>query len=59
MEHGKNVEIDAILTVIHDIGLLVGEPTPAIDSVLGLSRLRLGSLSRSNLVSDGESARKR
>jgi 2-dehydropantoate 2-reductase len=40
MERGKVVEIDAILTVTHDIGLLVGEPTPAIDAVLGLARLR-------------------
>ena len=49
LEHGKPVEIDALLTVTHDIGLLIGVPTPFIDSVLGLARLRaasLGSLAR-------------
>ena len=40
VEHGKPVEIDALLTVIHDIGAMVGVPTPFIDSVLGLARLR-------------------
>ena len=40
VEHGKPVEIDALLTVTRDLGLLVGVPTPSIDSVLGLARLR-------------------
>jgi 2-dehydropantoate 2-reductase len=44
LEHGKPVEIDALLTVTHDIGLLVGVPTPFIDSVLGLARLRASSM---------------
>ena len=44
VERGKPVEIDALLTVIHDIGRLVGVPTPFIDSVLGLARLRASSL---------------
>ena len=44
VEHGKPVEIDALLTVTRDIGLLVGVPTPFIDSVLGLARLRANSL---------------
>jgi 2-dehydropantoate 2-reductase len=44
VEHGKPVEIDALLTVTHDIGRLVGVPTPFIDSVLGLARLRANSL---------------
>jgi len=43
-EHNKPVEIDALLTVTHDIGLLVGVLTPFIDSVLGLARLRANSL---------------
>jgi 2-dehydropantoate 2-reductase len=43
-EHGKSVEIDALLTVTHEIGLLAGVPTPFIDGVLGLARLRAGSL---------------
>jgi 2-dehydropantoate 2-reductase len=41
VEHGKPVEIDALLTVTHDIGLLIGVPT---HSVLGLARLRANSL---------------
>lgn len=44
VERGKPVEIDALLTVIHDIGLLVGVPTPFIDGVLGLARLRASNL---------------
>ena len=44
VEHGKPVEIDALLTVTHDIGRLVEMPTPFIDSVLGLARLRANSL---------------
>jgi hypothetical protein len=44
VEHGKPAEIDALLTVTHDIGQLVGVPTPFIDSVLGLARLRAISL---------------
>ena len=44
IEHGKPVEIDALLTVTHDIGQLVGVPTPFIDSVLGLARLRARGL---------------
>ena len=44
VEHGKPVEIDALLTVTHDIGQLVRVPTPFIDSVLGLARLRARGL---------------
>jgi 2-dehydropantoate 2-reductase len=44
VENGKPVEIDALLTVTHEIGLLFGVPTPFIDSVLGLARLRANSL---------------
>jgi 2-dehydropantoate 2-reductase len=44
VERGRPVEIDALLTVTHDIGLLVGTPTPFIDGVLGLARLRAASL---------------
>ncbi|CAN7654981.1 2-dehydropantoate 2-reductase [Phyllobacterium sp. LjRoot231] len=48
-EAGRPVELDALLTVTHDIGHLIKVPTPFIDSVLGLSRLRarkLGLLDR-------------
>jgi 2-dehydropantoate 2-reductase len=40
LERGTPVEIDALLTVTHDIGAMVGVATPFIDSVLGLARLR-------------------
>jgi 2-dehydropantoate 2-reductase len=43
-ERGTPVEIDALLTVAHDIGGMVNVPTPFIDSVLGLARLRASSL---------------
>jgi 2-dehydropantoate 2-reductase len=43
-ERGKPVEIDALLTVTRDLGRLVGVPTPFIDSVLGLARLKATSL---------------
>lgn len=44
VELRKPVEIDALLTVTHDIGLVVGVPTPFIDGVLGLARLRASTL---------------
>jgi 2-dehydropantoate 2-reductase len=44
VEHRKPVEIDALLTATRDIGRLVGVPTPFIDSVLGLARLRANNL---------------
>lgn len=43
-EAGKPVELDALLTVAHDIGKIVDVPTPFIDSVLGLARLRARKL---------------
>jgi 2-dehydropantoate 2-reductase len=44
LERRRPVEIDALLTVTHDIGVLVGVPTPFIDAVLGLARLRANNL---------------
>jgi 2-dehydropantoate 2-reductase len=38
-EAGKALEIDALVTVVHEIGELVGVATPTIDSLLGLVRL--------------------
>jgi 2-dehydropantoate 2-reductase len=38
-EAGKALEIDALLTVVHEIGLQVGVPTPSIDALLGMVRL--------------------
>jgi hypothetical protein len=45
---------DVLLTVLHDIGQMVGVPTPFIDSVLGLARLRATSLGLLVLIADGE-----
>src|SRR5206468_3931849 len=38
-EAGKALEIDALVTVVHELGRLVGVPTPNIDHLLGLVRL--------------------
>jgi 2-dehydropantoate 2-reductase len=38
-EAGKALEIDALVTAVHEIGRLVDVPTPAIDGLLGLTRL--------------------
>jgi 2-dehydropantoate 2-reductase len=38
-EAGKALEIDALVTVVHEIGKLVGIATPNIDCLLGLVRL--------------------
>lgn len=43
-ERGTPVEIDALVTVVHQIGRIVGVPTPFIDTVLGLARLHAQSL---------------
>jgi ferredoxin len=43
-EHGKPIEIDALLTVTRDLGQMVGVRTPFIDGVLGLARLKATSL---------------
>ncbi|WP_151632439.1 2-dehydropantoate 2-reductase [Noviherbaspirillum aerium] len=38
-ESGKALEIDALVGAVHEIGRLVGVPTPAIGGLLGLVRL--------------------
>lgn len=38
-EAGKALEIDALVTAVHEIGRLVDVPTPSIDGLLGLARL--------------------
>jgi 2-dehydropantoate 2-reductase len=43
-ERGTPVELDSLLTVVHDLGRIVHVPTPFIDSVLGLARLRASGL---------------
>jgi 2-dehydropantoate 2-reductase len=39
VEAGKPVEIDALVTVVREMGELTGVPTPFTDALLGLSRL--------------------
>lgn len=39
VEAGKPVEIDALVTVVKELGALTGVPTPFTDALLGLSRL--------------------
>jgi 2-dehydropantoate 2-reductase len=40
LERGRPMEIDALVTAVQDMGRLVEVPTPAIDTVLALVRLR-------------------
>ena len=40
LERGRPIEIDALVTAVQDMGRLVEVPTPAIDHVLALVRLR-------------------
>ncbi len=39
VEAGRPVELDALVTVVREIGEAVGEPTPFVDTLLGLARL--------------------
>jgi 2-dehydropantoate 2-reductase len=48
-ERGRSLEIDALVTVVQDLGRLTGVPTPTIDTVLALAQERgraLGLYSR-------------
>ena len=38
-ERGRPIELDAIVTAVHELGLRTGVPTPSIDALLGLTRL--------------------
>lgn len=38
-ERGRPIELDAIVTVVHELGRRIGVPTPNIDALLGLTRL--------------------
>ena len=40
VEAGKPVELDALVTVVRELGQLTGVPTPFTDALLGLSRLQ-------------------
>jgi 2-dehydropantoate 2-reductase len=39
VEAGRSIELDALVAVVREIGKAVGEPTPSIDTLLGLARL--------------------
>jgi 2-dehydropantoate 2-reductase len=39
VEAGRPIELDGIVTAVHEIGRRVGVPTPHIDALLGLTRL--------------------
>jgi 2-dehydropantoate 2-reductase len=39
VDAGKSVELDAIVTVVTELGRLTGVPTPNTDALLGLARL--------------------
>ena len=38
-EAGRELELDAIVTAVHEIGRRLGVETPMIDAILGLARL--------------------
>ena len=40
VEAGKSVELDALVTVVKELGTLTGVPTPMTDVLLGLARLQ-------------------
>jgi 2-dehydropantoate 2-reductase len=39
MEAGRELELDALVGAVREIGQLVGVPTPSVDAILGLTRL--------------------
>jgi 2-dehydropantoate 2-reductase len=39
-EAGRGLELDALVGAVREIGAMVGVPTPGIDALLGLTRLR-------------------
>jgi len=40
LDKGRPMEIDALVTAVQEMGRLVGEPTPTIDTVLALIQQR-------------------
>lgn len=44
LDQGRPVEIDALVTVVQELGRIVGHPTPTIDLVLALVRQKAGLL---------------
>ena len=43
LERGRPMEIDALVAAVQELGRIVGLPTPTIDMVLALVRLRARS----------------
>jgi 2-dehydropantoate 2-reductase len=43
-EHGRPLEIDALVGAVSELGRLVGASTPTIDKVLALVRLKIRSV---------------
>jgi len=43
LDHGRSMEIDALVTVVQELGRLTDTPTPTIDTVLALTQLRAGT----------------
>ena len=39
VEAGREIELDAIVSAVQEIGCRLGQPTPTIDALLGLARL--------------------
>lgn len=39
VERGRPIELDAIVTAVHELGRRTGVPTPNVDTLLGLTRL--------------------
>ncbi|WP_250441404.1 2-dehydropantoate 2-reductase [Caballeronia sp. AZ1_KS37] len=54
LEANRPMEIDPLLTVVQEMGRLVGQPTPTIDTVLALIKLR-GQMAEPSLQSAGQS----
>jgi 2-dehydropantoate 2-reductase len=44
VEAGRKVELDALVGSVKEMGVLLGEPTPSIDILLGLARLKARTL---------------
>ena len=44
LERGRPMEIDALVGVLQELGRVTGVPTPAVDIVLSLIRLRARSI---------------
>lgn len=45
VEAGRSLELDALVASVTEIGTLVGVPTPTIDAILALVRLRVAAVS--------------